>query len=840
MARRVPFVWLPGQEHEHGAGFATLRGAPLRREAEGTNRWVLARGLVHAPDARAAELKLTVDGRYRAWLNGLPLGRGPVRSSPRFQRYDHYEASLEKGRNVLALLVHVPGVDLAWYETMKGDWQPVFGDGGIYAELTSGGGVVPIEWRLTESEAWRRDTPRSGWGQDFIEDVDARLLDPEWINRDFDDRDWPLAKPMVSIGDAAALARGFGRVQPFPQLLASSIPNASESTVHPARLLWIKAVEPSPELEIDRRLYGEELLTAPEGLVERPEALLSPDTDGAVVRTGIDHDTALMLEFDPYHAGHPFIELEASGGEVVEVAVAESIPGEFGRGSAGDGLRLEGHLGVSHVFRYTARPGRQRFEKFNWSAVRAMQVVVRSAPQGLRICRVGSIATGYPADCIAEFQCSDPLLNRLWEVGRYTVQQCMHDAWVDCPGREARQWIGDAAVQFDVGALAFGPTIFPLHAQFLRQAAEGQRQDGLVRMFAPGDIGPEALVIPDFTLLWILTAERYHAESGDLATIRELFPAAEKSLGWFERQTGPNSLLVDVPHWHFIEWAHLDRSGESAPINALYAGALGAAASLARSLDRRDLADVLLERRSKVSRALNRRHWNEERGCYVDSVDPVTDEQGLRVSQHANALMLLFDLAPRERQQRVLEAITDEVRLKLTAAPPIVPDSVPFDEASDVVRANSFFAHYVYQGLVRAGAFNWVLRDMRRLYGPMLETGTATLWESFQPSASLCHGFSATPVFQLSRHCLGVTPSSNADPKFVFAPHVGDLEWARGVVPTQHGNIEVSWRREGRMVSATLGYAEGMSISAGEHPGLRLLESRCSSDRAEFVFELID
>lgn len=839
MPRRVPFVWLPGQAHNHAAGFATLRGAPLRREAEGTNRWILARGLIDAHDAASAQLRLTVDGRYRAWMNGAPFGRGPVRSSPRFQRYDVYEVALERKRTILALLVHVPGVDLAWYETMKGDWQPVFGDGGIYADLTVGGELNSMEWRLIESEAWRRGTPRAGWGQDFIEDVDARLLDPSWIENDFDDSSWPLAKSMVSIGDTAARARGFGCVEPFPQLIPSGIPSRSETPVYPARLAWVKAVEPRPELELDKRLYCEKLHSAPQGLVENPAALLSPDDDTAVVRTQGEHDTALMLEFDPYHAGHPFIEIEANGGEVIELAIAEAMPGEFGRRSVSDGLQLEGDLGVSHVSRYTARPGRQRFERFNWSAVRAMQVVVRNAPDGLRIIRIGSLATHYPAESLGEFECSDPVLNRLWQVGRYTVQQCMHDAWVDCPGREARQWIGDAAVQFDVGSVAFGPSVYPLHAQFLRHAAEGQRQDGLVRMFGPGDIGPDAVVIPDFTLLWMLTAERYHAESGDDATIREIFPAIERALSWFERQAGPNSLLADVPHWHFIEWAHLDRSGESAPINALYAGALGALASLAVAVGREDLAKVCLDRRSKISDALNQRHWNEERGCYVDCVDTATDTQGSRISQHANALMLLFDLAPQERRARILEVITNETRLKLTAAPPIVPYAPPFDEASDIVRANTFFAHYVYQGLVRAGAFDWVLQDMRRLYGPMLESGTATLWESFAPTASLCHGFSATPVFQLSRHCLGIAPAMPGYSHVLFAPNAGDLEWARGIVPTPSGAIEVSWHREGRYLKATLTHCDGMSVSTAKNAALRLIESSCSATRAEFVFELL-
>ena len=42
-------------------------------------------------------------------------------------------------------------------------------------------------------------------------------------------------------------------------------------------------------------------------------------------------DVSLLLDFGRIHSGYPFIELEARGGEVVDVAVAEGMPGRVGR-----------------------------------------------------------------------------------------------------------------------------------------------------------------------------------------------------------------------------------------------------------------------------------------------------------------------------------------------------------------------------------------------------------------------------------------------------------------------------------------------------------------------------
>ena len=79
---------------------------------------------------------------------------------------------------------------------------------------------------------------------------------------------------------------------------------------------------------------------------------------------------------------------------------------------------------------------------------------------------------------------------------------------------------------------------------------------------------------------------------------------------------------------------------------------------------------------------------------------------------------------------------------------------------------------------------------MRERYGPMLARGATTLWESFEPTASLCHGFSATPTYQLSRRVLGVAPAAPGFAEIELAPDLADLDHAEGVVPTPRGDVE--------------------------------------------------
>ena len=83
---------------------------------------------------------------------------------------------LHEGANCIAVLVHVYGVDTAWYEKTKGMWVPTFGDGGLWVDGAavfpgrSGAGQERVslstdtDWNCIESEAWDRDTERMNSG----------------------------------------------------------------------------------------------------------------------------------------------------------------------------------------------------------------------------------------------------------------------------------------------------------------------------------------------------------------------------------------------------------------------------------------------------------------------------------------------------------------------------------------------------------------------------------------------------------------------------------------------------------------------------------------------------
>jgi hypothetical protein len=809
---------------------ATYRGAPPR--SDGLNRWFLFRrrfDLAATPES--ATIDITVDGRYLLFVNGVPIGRGPARCSPLFQRYDSYDLAprLQPGANALAVLIHTYGVDTSFYEMVKGMWQPTFGDGALWVQ-----GVVRLadrevdlstaaEWRCTQSQAWRADTPRCNESLGFIEALDARGLPADWTDAHFDDAGWDTARPLVAGGGGPEANFGGLETRPFPVLIERGVPPLEERLVPARRIVWIKGQRPEPELALHERAYVERLLPLPAGAVEAPEHLLRPRDGATVVRTPAGCDISILVDFGSILSAHPRIEIDAKGGETVELAACEHLTGEWEEGGLALDARIERRPGFgleTHLCVYTARPGVQVFERFEWCAVRWLQLTVRNAREGLTIRGLGALHSTYPVERRGRFSSSDPFLDRLWQVGANTLRQCMHDAWEDCPSREQRQWLGDATVENLVGHAAFGPCVAPLNAKFLLQAAESQRPDGLTQMFAPGDHHENGLLIPDWTLQWILNAGDHYAYTGDRETIAAILPSILKALDWFGRLRGPSGLVQNLPYWHFIDWAGVGRHGEPATLNAQYAGALAVAATLCLSLGWREKADALSGDAERIAMALDQRHWDERRGVYVDTVDPVSARQEARVSQHANASIALWSARSQDRVKRALDRIVDPQRLTFVPGAPVVPKSETLDPEEGVVLANTFYSHFVYDALNRRGRASDALALMRGRFGPMLAKGATTLWESFGPTASLCHAFSASPTWQMSRHLLGVAPGAPGFARIAITPQLAELGQAEGVVPTRVGDVTLRLSRTPTGFQAEIANADAPA-DVHTAPGLR-------------------
>lgn len=773
--RRAEFIWRPrGLER---IAFSTA--AP--RVPEETNRFVhFRRTFDLAAPCASALVHATADGRYQLFVNGVLVGRGPVRSSAALRFVDPWDLApyLFVGRNVIAVLAHSYGRNTAWYELPGWDHARAFGCGGFFlqGDIVTSPGTLRVDtdqhWKCRAADAWLRDVPSNSLG--FSEVYDARRAPQGWNEADFDDATWESAEMLRVAGRQYT-----GDVRPFQYLLERDIPAQREGpVVHGVAIACSEVVNADGGADVAAQMEREAPL--------RPTACR---INGAhdVIETHGERAGSIVYDFGEVVAGYIRFDLDGPAGAIVDF-----YPGEQ-RLDDGRVRIFDGIAGFDPplAHRYVLREGRQQWERFEWNGLRYLQVTFRHCIRPLQVHAVAVNRTGYPLAPRGEFSCSDPLLTRIWAAGAKTLALCMHDAFIDCPSREQRQWM-DAYLDARINYAAFGDTA--LAACLVRQIARSQRPDGLTMMAAPGDFAVACFTnIPDFSLLWILAIGDCLTYADDPSLADDVYPSMARALQWFAHHLNDEDLLTDVPQWVFIDWAELDKHGQVTALNALYVAALRTAAVVANQVGHARAATAYEATADRVAAAINRLLWDEPRGVYVDARRDGRPSR--RVSQQSNAAAIAFGVAPRERWDRIFAAILDESRLVLTYALGHDGNSTNFDEEAKVVRAQPFYSHFLHRALRTAGRVEAIVDNIRTHWAALLDDGEATLRETWQlePMTSKCHAWSGTPTFDLSTEVLGVAPAAPGFRRLRIAPQIAGLRWANGRYPTPLGDVQVAW-----------------------------------------------
>lgn len=738
----------------------------------------------------AAPVRITADNRYQLFVNGRFLCRGPARCEPRYQSYDEVDLAplLRVGNNCVAALVHHYG-ESTFQSIERGGWGFLL-DGQVRCRR---GKPVPIHsdesWKTHAPQAYNRPTARYTVQLGFQEDFDAARDVPGWTQTDFDDRDWQ-----------PAWVYGLTFTMPFERLEPRGIPLEMHRPERFARLAgeftgvngpgYLTAGDLGPLIADETRSF------ARRPIARNTEAALSAESGCmtiAVTPPGRFH--ALVLDAGRETCGFLRLDVEAAGGEIIDFYYSEHI-----RPDGSIVVRaLNGGL-ASMADRYRCRKGRQQHQFFAWKGFRYVLVVFRDVRRPLKVHHLGYTFTSYPVERRGAFECSDPLLNRIWETGVWTQQLCMHDAYMDCPWREQAQWWGDARIQWRVNMAAFGDTA--LMRRGLTQAAQSQAFHGLTYGLFPCEI--HGCILPDYTLVWICSLWDYYWYSGDDSPIREHFDRVLKALSWFEVNAGREQ-LVHHPGpgmWLFLDWAPLYKSDCNATFNFQHLEALQLAARMARLIGRRDVTRRLSATAARVERAIVRAFWDPAGKRFFEGYHRATRRPFRQTAQHGNAYAILTGVEPRWHGRiadRLVWIAGNHDRL----APANTGGNVHRKEAKFPI-ASPFFYAYVLEAMFRAGRGPAALDTIRKLWGRMLDDGATSWYESWEHgpevygNSSACHAWSASPTYHLSEQFSGVSPIAPGFARVRIAPRTLGLEYARVCLPTPRGLIHVEWERNGR------------------------------------------
>ena len=727
-----------------------------------------------------APLFITADQSYQLYVNGAFVGRGPARGYQSHWPYDEIDLArwLVPGRNVLAIRAYNPGASNFQYVSQS--------YGGLLVSATWGRVRLQTDrdWKCLRQPGIRRDMMQTSLQLFFQENFDARPGPLDWMNPDFDDSAWgkPLGQRWNSL--------------PWASLEPRGIPALLEEAWRPGEVIGVGEGTCGTGWEEARNLY---LLRQNEDHTHTPVAakLDTPAAADAPVGlfaagleippTGPGRFRSYLLDVGKPVVGNFSLSIGgARGGEVIDLVYTEVIDPE----KLEPQLRFPDGSRVAFAGRLTCRPGRTEHMFYHLIGFRHVMIVVRNSTVPLHIAPCLR-RTGYPLVRRGSFQSSDRTLERIWETCAWSQQNCMLDAYVDTPWREQAQWWGDARVQAWNTFHLSGDT--RLFRRGIYQIGGQTTADGVTYGHAP-TMGHNC-VLPDFTLIWILTQWDYYWQTGDLTPFRDQRAVIERALAYFDQHTGKEGLVhYDPRYWLFLDWTDLPKNGASTVYNLWLMIALERLSAMHR-LNRDSTATARCERRARDLRKRLGAFVNRQ-GLLRDGLD-AKGKVLSSTSPHAQTLALMSNLAPAGAgaQERFL---LDYLR----------------DESGHTVKPSAYWITYVYSVLATRGHGAEVVAHLRPRWEPMVAYGsTFELFRDhpeFQISHS--HAWSAHPLFHLMQIIGGVRQAAPEWKRVEFSPvFVGETGGC--TVPTPAGPIKSAWQRKGAEAEVELSLPRGVSAT---------------------------
>lgn len=713
-----------------------------------------------------AVLKAGSDARYKLYVNGQYVGKGPVRSRGGVTYYDTYDITghLNKGGNVIAFHAYHIG-DPTNFAALK---RP-----GLIckAEITVRDQVVILAtdetWKVHKAEDWTDQGARMTSSLGYQEVYDASAEIEGWNEVKFNEKGW---RDAVVVGAVPAM--------PWGDLVEREIPPLAEVNVYPTIITGLfnspGRSKDTPASEVPRIMAASELVELRSGNVKGAGAFLTAEGTTHITTPRGDVGVVAILDFGREVFGNVEIGISGSGSGVIDIGYSEQLE---------DGRVKPDRAEVEYADRIILTNGRLEWQGFEPRAFRYMQIEFRQCPKTVALDYVRVNETLYPVRHTGSFECSDSLLNDIWRIGSDTVRLCMEDTYIDSPWRERAQWWGDARVQSRSAFYAFDDT--RLLAQGLRQIASQQESDGALPGMYPGGADK---IVPDYALYWVFSLLDYYAFADDAGLLRDLYGNLERVLAWFGGHVDADGLLCDIPGWPFIDLAEVDTSGQATSLNCLYYHALRVAGVIAAIIGREDHAEDYQQAAARLRLAINKFLYSPKRGMYADCrVDGVLVE---KFSRQTNILAALFDVPDHYRKAGILRILTNA--------------SLPEIETP-------YFASHLVEVLCANDRHVDALQVIRKRWGAMVRAGAATFWELFNGEGSLCHGWSSGPVRDLIAEIVGIKPVIGSH-RFSVSPHIGDLKWAKGTIDTKVGPLSVEWKIVRSALSISVDVPQGIKV----------------------------
>ena len=344
---------------------------------------------------------------------------------------------------------------------------------------------------------------------------------------------------------------------------------------------------------------------------------------------------------------------------------------------------------------------------------------------------IGIYQALYP---LQEISLNSPIPKEIVDKAIYTIKCCMHEHYEDCPWREQAQYTMDSRLQMLITYDIFNEYDFP-RACLLMMNHKLTDKD-VYPITSPCQTN---LSIPIYSLIYPLLLKEYYERTKDIELLKIVYKNLSKMINHYINKL-KNGLLCHLDEWNFYEWSDgLDYDNEISiqkqiddqydlPLNAFMIIALDNYSYVCKILDKPYLDYLNLA--NDIRKKAHNLFINKNDLFYSF----IKNNNKYHLSEYSNLLAIYSKIANQKESNNIIEVIKKDNN-----------GLVPLSLSSYIFK---------YEILLESKEnIQYIIDDIKRIFGYMNEKGATTYWETtkgeadFEGAGSLCHGWSSVPAY---------------------------------------------------------------------------------------------
>ena len=346
-----------------------------------------------------------------------------------------------------------------------------------------------------------------------------------------------------------------------------------------------------------------------------------------------------------------------------------------------------------------------------------------------KISDIGVIPCEYPFKEKSVGFCGEK--RKIYDVALKTLKLNAFERYFDCPWREQGFYGLDGMLQMRYGYSAFLNTEFQFGA--LKLMSEDKNRSGMISITVPTS---DRTVIPSFALFYVIAMEEYMSFTGDVRLVSQYYSKIKGITQKFLDNTknGICKKFHGKKTWNFYEW----NEGLAGDSNAEYDAALTLnlileLLSVIKICEKLSLTQDAIYYEKKVSilkQSVNELFYDEKTGLYR------LNEKEKIFSELVNSYAVLTGTADKKKSEFICSMLAKK--------------------DNSMVKCTLSMRAFKYDAMIKTDRDRYkdfILSEISRTYLTMLDQGATSFWETvrgkddFDGAGSLCHGWSALPVY---------------------------------------------------------------------------------------------